>query len=160
MDRDVLEGIQRLVHGARVLSLAVVVDGDPEAALLPFARRADYGALYVQASGLARHARGLRPGARVGVLVHANDAPGGDPMQLARLSVQATVAVLDKASQEFASASAPFATRFPAAAMTLGLGDFNLYELTLGRGRYVEGFARAFNVGPDTFREIAALGSA
>jgi hypothetical protein len=23
--------------------------------------------------------------------------------------------------------------------------------LTLGRGRYVEGFARAFNVGPDTF---------
>ena len=41
--------------------------------------------------------------------------------------------------------------------MTLGLGDFNLYELTLGRGRYVEGFARAFNVGPDTFSEVATL---
>ena len=32
-----------------------------------------------------------------------------------------------------------------------------LYELTLGRGRYVAGFAQAFNIGPDTFREIAAL---
>jgi hypothetical protein len=42
--------------------------------------------------------------------------------------------------------------------MTLGLGDFNLYELTLGRGRYVAGFARAFNVGPETFAEVATQG--
>jgi len=157
MEHNVLEKIRRLLEEARVLSLAVVVDGDPEAALLPFARRADYGALYVQASGLARHARGLQPGARVGVLVHANDSPDADPMQLSRLSVQATVAVLDKASREFESAGGRFTARFPGAAMTLGLGDFNLYELTLGRGRYVEGFARAFNVGPDTFSEVATL---
>jgi putative heme iron utilization protein len=37
------------------------------------------------------------------------------------------------------------------------LRDFNLYELTFGRGRYVEGFARAFNIGPDTFGEVATL---
>jgi putative heme iron utilization protein len=158
MDRDVLQAIRRLLEETRVLSLAVVVDGDPEAALLPFARRADYGALYVQASGLARHARGLPSGVRVGVLVHANDAPDADPMQLSRLSVQATVAVLDKAGRPFETAAARFTTRFPGAAMTLELGDFNLYELTLGRGRSVEGFARAFNVGPDTFGAIAALG--
>lgn len=158
MDRGVLEAIRDLLQRARVLSLAVVVDGDPEAALLPFARSEDCGAIYVQASGLARHARGLQSGARVGVLVHANDTPGADPMQLSRLSVQATVAVLDKASSEFASAGARFVARFPGAAMTLELGDFNLYELRLGRGRYVEGFARAFNVGPDTFGEVGALG--
>jgi hypothetical protein len=40
--------------------------------------------------------------------------------------------------------------------MTLGLGDFNLYELTLGRGRYIEGFARAFNLGAHTFSELAS----
>jgi hypothetical protein len=40
--------------------------------------------------------------------------------------------------------------------VTLALGDFNLYELTLGRGRYIEGFARAFNVGPHTFGELAS----
>jgi putative heme iron utilization protein len=157
MDRDVLTAIRGLLQEVRVLSLAVVVDGDAEAALLPFACRDDFGALYVQASGLARHTRGLQPGARVGVLVHANDTAAADPMQLARLSVHATVAMLDKASGEFASAAARFIPRFPAAAMTLGLGDFNLYELTLGRGRYVEGFARAFNVGPDTFGEMATL---
>lgn len=155
MDRDVLQAIRGLIDNTRVLSLAVMVDGDPEAALLPFARRDDYGAVYVQASGLARHARGLAAGGRVGVLVHAGDTPDRDPMQLPRLSMQATVAVLDKSSAQFASAADRFSGRFPGAAVTLALGDFNLYELTLGRGRYVEGFARAFNVGPDTLRELA-----
>ncbi len=155
MDREVLEAIRALLDDTRVLSLAVLVDGDPEAALLPFTRREDYGAVYVQASGLARHTRGLGAGARVGVLVHAGDTPGADPMQLPRLSIQATVAVLDKSSAVFASAGARFTARFPGAAMTLGLGDFNLYELTFRRGRYVEGFARAFNVGPDTLNQLA-----
>jgi putative heme iron utilization protein len=71
--------------------------------------------------------------------------------------VQATVTVLDKESQAFESAAARFIARFPGAETTLGLGDFNLYELALGRGRYVEGFARAFNIGPGTFSEVATL---
>jgi putative heme iron utilization protein len=156
-NREMLEAIRALLDNTRVLSLAVLVDGDPEAALLPFVRSDDYAAVYVQASGLARHARGLNAGARVGVLVHAGDSADADPMQLPRLSLQATVTVLDKSSADFASAGARFSARFPAAAVTLGLGDFNLYVLTFGRGRYVEGFARAFNVGPDTLREVAQL---
>jgi heme oxygenase (biliverdin-IX-beta and delta-forming) len=155
MDRVVLEAIGRLLRETRVLSLAVVVDGDPEAALLPFAHRDDYAAVFVQASGLARHTRGLLGGARVGVLIHAGDTVDSDPMQLPRLSVQATVSVLDRESAAYAAAAERFIARFPAAEMTLALGDFNLYALTLGRGRYVEGFARAFNVGPDTFNDMA-----
>jgi putative heme iron utilization protein len=89
--------------------------------------------------------------------VHASDAADADPMQLPRLTVQAMVSILDKDTGQFAAAAARFAQRFPAAGLTLSLGDFSLYELTLGRGRYVEGFARAFNVGPQTFTEIAAL---
>ena len=154
MERAVLDAMRDLLQHTRVLSLAVLVDGDPEAALLPYAHRDDYGAVFVQASGLARHTRGLHAGAHVGVLVHASDTPGVDPMQLPRLSVQATVSVLDRESPAYAAAAARFVARFPAAAMTLELGDFNLYELMLGRGRYVEGFARAFNVGPETFREL------
>jgi hypothetical protein len=132
----------------------VVVDDEPEAGLLPFAVRDDYGALFVQASALARHSRGLQPGSTVGVLVHASDGPERDPMQLPRLTVQATVRPFERSTEPFAVAAARFTARFPAAAMTLDLGDFTLYELTLGRGRYVEGFARAFNVGPDTFGEL------
>jgi putative heme iron utilization protein len=73
------------------------------------------------------------------------------------MTVQATVAVLERDSDAFSAARDLFVARFPGAELTLSLGDFNLYELTLGRGRYVAGFAQAFNIGPDTFREVATL---
>ena len=157
MERDVLAGIRDVLSTSRILSLAAIIDGEPEAALLPFVASEPFAALYVQASGLARHSRALMPGAQVGVLVHRPDAPDAAPMQLPRLTVQAVVTVLERETEEFAAAAERFTARFPAARMTLALGDFNLYALTLGRGRYVEGFARAFNVGSHTFQEVARL---
>ena len=154
MNPDVLDAIARLLRENRVLCLAVVLDGEPEPGLLPYACREDFGAVYVQASSLARHARALQPGARVGLMVHANDAADADPMQMPRLIVQATVAVVDKGSDAFATAARRFVERFPHAAMTLEFDDFNLYELTLGRGRYVGGFARAFDVDSGTFAQL------
>jgi putative heme iron utilization protein len=157
MEREVLSSIRELLQGQRVLMVAVLVDDEPEAGLLPYAIRPDFGAVYVQASGLARHARGLQPGREIAVLIHTGDAPDEDPMQLTRLTLRATVDVLDRTSDRYSSARALFVNRFAAAEMTLDLPDFNLYELTFGRGRYVEGFAHAFNIGPDTFREMAGL---
>jgi heme iron utilization protein len=154
MERDVLIALRDLLSSSRVLSLAVIVEGEAEAALLPFVARDDFAALYVQASGLARHSRGLLAHTRVGVLIHAPDAPDADPMQLPRLTVQAEVRILTRETAEFTAAADRFAGRFPAARMTLALDDFKLYELTLGRGRYVEGFARACNVGPQTFAAL------
>ena len=78
-------------------------------------------------------------------------------MQTTRMTVQATVTVFDRESDAFAAAREVFVARFPGAELTLSLGDFNLYELTLGRGRFIAGFAQAYNIGPETFREIAAL---
>jgi putative heme iron utilization protein len=157
MERQVLEAIRDMIVSHRVLGLAVIVDGDAEASLLPYAIRPDFGAVYVQASGLARHSRGLQPGARVGVLIHEAESQDADPLQTRRMTVQATVTVLDRNSDAYAAASAIFVARFPGAEMTLSLGDFTLYELPFGRGRYVAGFAQAFNLGPDTFKDIAAL---
>jgi hypothetical protein len=157
MDRQVLEAIRDMMTSHRVLGLAVIVDGDPEASLLPYALRPDFGAVYIQASGLARHSRGLQPGAQVGVLIHDNEAPDADPLQTKRMTVQATVAVLDRESTAFEDARGIFVARFPGAELTLSLGDFNLYELSLRRGRYVAGFAQAFNIDPDTFKDVAAL---
>jgi putative heme iron utilization protein len=133
------------------------VDGQPEAALMPYALRPDFGAVHIQASGLARHARGLNAAAVVGVLIHAADAADRDPMQIPRLMLQAGVRVLQRNTDEFASAAARFIDRFAGAKVTLALEDFNVYELTFQAGRYVEGFARAFEVGPDTFSQLGSL---
>jgi hypothetical protein len=65
------------------------------------------------------------------------------------------VNVCERDSSEFEAAARLLIARFPEASTTLALSDFRLCLLVLGRGRYVEGFARAVNVGPDTFRQLA-----
>ena len=151
MDAEVLAAIRTLLDTEQVLTAAVLVDGEPVAALLPYAVGPQRTAVYVQVSGLARHARGLQPGATVSVLIHAPATPDRDAMQLPRLTVQATVELLARGTPAFDTAAERLLARFPAAAMTLSLDDFSVYALRLGRGRYVEGFARAFNVGSETF---------
>ncbi len=154
MESTTLAAIRRLLDTERVLTAAVVVDDEPVAALLPYALGASHGSLLVQASGLARHTRGLVHGATIGILVHRAVTPDMDAMQVPRLTVQATVHLLDRDDRAFDEAAAQFIARFPHASTTLSLGDFRLFELVLGRGRYVEGFARAFNVSAETFRSL------
>lgn len=153
MDPAVVAAVRALLERERILTLAVVVDGAAVAALLPFAPTADYRAVLVQASGLARHTRGLVEGAVVGVAIHVPATPDRDAMQIPRLTVDATVRVLERGSTDFEVAAGRLIDRFPAAASTLALPDFRLCALGLGRGRYVEGFARAVNVGPETFAD-------
>jgi heme iron utilization protein len=155
MDRQVLTAIRDMLTTRTVLCLAATIDGEPAASLLPFAVAPDFQGVYVQASTLAKHSRALQHGAHVGLLFHEPDTDAADPLQVARLTVQATVELVHRDTEAFANASEIFVGRLPTAAVTLDLADFSLYRLAFGRGRYVAGFAQAFNVGPDTFDEVA-----
>ncbi len=155
MDRNVLIAIRDLLTARKVLCLAAVIDGEPVASLLPFAVSPDFHGVYVQASTLARHSQALQAGARVGLLIHGLDTDDADPLQVARLSVQAVVEPIARESEGFGEASRVFLERLPSAEMTLTFADFSLYRLRFARGRYVAGFAQAFDVGRDTFEEIS-----
>ena len=91
MDSTTIHAVRDLLDAERVLTVAVLVDGEPVAALLPFAVSTDYTSLLVQASGLARHTKGLQHGASIGLLVHRAVTNEMDPMQVPRLSVQAVI---------------------------------------------------------------------
>jgi putative heme iron utilization protein len=139
-DRALLDG---LLDTRRVLSLAVIVDGEPVIGLLPFARALDGPALIVQASTLARHARGLREGARFDALVHEPDTEDRDPLQLPRAMLRGRVRVLDPGSEDHNEAREAYLAKFPGALALAMLGDFALYRLEIEGGRLVSGFARA-----------------
>src|SRR5262249_32978452 len=128
MDQATLRSLRTLLNTERVLSAAVIVDGEPVAALLPYAVGADSASLIVQVSGLARHSKGLQHNAHIGVLVHQAMTPELDAMQVPRLSVQAVVHVLERESQAFDDAAARLVSRFPQASTTLALGDFRICE--------------------------------
>ena len=148
--RGRLEG---LLTGQRLLALAVVVDGEPVAGLVPFVVAADFSGLFIQASRLARHTRGLDSGGRWSGVVHEPDSQAQDPLQVARLVGDVTQ--LDGESPDFKDAARAFLRRFPAAATTLQLADFALYRLGLESGRLILGFGQAYNLSRSHFAELA-----
>ncbi len=146
----------QLLLGQRLIALGVVVEGAPVVGLLPYAVAEDRGALYVQASALARHSRGLVTGGPWSGLIHEPDAPEMDPLRVPRLQLEGTVEPLSGQHPEFRAAALAFVRRFPQAAQTLQLGDFGLYRLELHGGRMVLGFGQALNLSRGHFLEIAS----
>ena len=147
-DRDLL---RQLLTGTRVLSLGVLVDDKPHVGLLPYAVAPDFRSALVHASQLARHGRGLRPGAPHSLLIHGADDPAGDPLQVPRVTISGTVQHVARSDRDWAAARQRYLDRFPTAERTFLLGDFNLYRLSFEWGRLVVGFARAINLDPESF---------
>lgn len=147
--------LKSLLTEIRVLSLAVIAEGVPVTGLLPFVARPDLAGVIIHASRLARHARGLFSGAPCAYLVHAEDHPDGDPLQVPRLSVEGVVRTLARDSSEYEEARALYQARLPSSAATFELGDFELHELRFLRGRFVTGFGRAMNLSQVNLREAA-----
>jgi putative heme iron utilization protein len=148
--------LREILSGQRLLALAVVVDDEPAVGLLPYAMAPDFGALYVQASRLARHSRGLEAGGRWSGAIHEPDAPDKDPLQIPRVVLEGDVEVLAGPQPEFQPAARAFLARFPGAAMTLSLPDFALYRLNVQGGRLVLGFGHALNLTASLLRDLAA----
>jgi hypothetical protein len=76
-------------------------------------------------------------------------------LQTPRISLQGIVARLDKDSQDYDIAQQIYTAKYPQSAMMFTFNDFNIYELQVTHGRYVAGFAKAFNLTPEL---LAALG--
>jgi hypothetical protein len=48
-----------------------------------------------------------------------------------------------------------YLARFPQAGISFGLGDFSIFSLQPQSGRFVAGFGRIFNLGPETLQQAA-----
>jgi putative heme iron utilization protein len=147
--------LKSLLGEERLLTLGLAVDGEPVVGLLPFAVAEDFSAVYIQASQLARHARGLTAGARFGAVVHRPDRPEADPLQVPRVILEGVVDPLGGDHPHREAGTRAFVRRFPKAAMTLALPDFSLYRLEIQGGRVVAGFGNAQSLSSGDFRDLA-----
>ncbi len=150
--------IRNLLDGERVLSLAVLVEGAPFAGLLPFVPLPDYSGVLVHASRLSRHSAGLSAGARAAVLLHEQDGPDKDPLQIKRASFECDVQPLERDGAAWQAGRERYLTRFPDARITFRLGDFTLHRLEFRQGLLVAGFGRAMEIAPKDIAKLGKLG--
>jgi putative heme iron utilization protein len=147
--------LRNLLTTQRVLSLTVVEEGLPILGMVPFAVEPDLSAVLVHVSSLAPHGRVLAAGAPFAILIHGPDTGEGNPGEIPRVRFAGAAEHLARGSAGYEAARDRYLARFPDAAVTFSLGDFELYRLPLESGRLVAGFARNVNLGPETLRRVA-----
>lgn len=150
--------VRGLLDGERVLSLAVLVDGVPFAGLLPFVPLPGHSGVLVHASRLSRHTAGLGAGARAAVLLHEQDGPDKDPLQIRRVSFECDVHPLEREGADWQAGRERYLARFPGSRITFRLRDFTLYRLEFRQGLLVAGFGRAMELAPRDVAKLATLG--
>ena len=150
--------VRALLDGERVLSLAVLVDGAPFAGLLPFVPLPGHSGVLVHASRLSRHTAGLGAGARAAVLLHEQDGPDKDPLQIRRVSFECDVHPLEREGADWLAGRERYLARFPGSRITFRLRDFTLYRLEFRQGLLVAGFGRAMELAQRDVAKLATLG--
>jgi putative heme iron utilization protein len=155
MLKSTIRDLQALLDQQRVLSLAVIAEGVPYAGLLPFVALPERDGVLIHASRMSKHSQGLADGVRVGVLLHEQDAPEKDPLQIRRVTFECVVKPFERNSDAWEGGRELYLGKFPDSRITFRLGDFTLYRLDFQHGLYVAGFGRAMEVSPADIRKLA-----
>lgn len=134
------------------LAIAVIVDGEPCAGLVPFLADRDGTGFVVHVSALARHTNGLGEGARVSAVVHLE--PYEDPLRIPRLHLEGSARVVARDADEHAATAVRWLAAFPTSGQTLTLSDFRFVHVAVDRGRLVAGFGKAFGLSARAIRDI------
>lgn len=136
--------VQSLLHSVRVGMLATVGDAFPLASAVPFISLNGWTELFLHISTLAAHTQNLLRDPRLSLLVMETDDPQKNPLALKRLSLQGTADPIDSQSPTYDMLARQFTDRFPDAAVTMALADFQFWRLDIQIAQFIAGFGRAY----------------
>lgn len=157
MDGQSEQTLAHLIRSSRVAALGTLHDGEPNLAMVAYAFAEDFSAFYIHVSKLGKHTTDMENDPRVSLLITETDDRRADPQTLARLSVRGTAQILPRTDSGYAQVRHIYLARFPEAEQLFSLGDFNLWRITPKGGRFVAGFARAFNLVPEALAKASSL---
>ena len=157
MDTQSEQKLASLIRNTRVAALGTLHDGEPNLAMVAIAVESDFSAFYIHVSTLGKHTRDMQADPRVSLLITEADDRRPDPQTLARLSLNGTAEVLPRTNPHYPQVKHAYLTRFPEAEQLFSLGDFNLWRISPKGGRFVAGFAQAFNIVPEVLIKVSVL---
>jgi putative heme iron utilization protein len=141
--------VQSLLDTTRVGMLATIGEAFPLASAVPFVSVQGWVDLILHISTLAAHTRNLLRDPRLSLLVMESDGPEKNPLALKRLILQGTANPLDPQSPTYDPLARQFTARFPDAAVTMALADFQLWQLHIQTAQFIAGFGRAYTAASD-----------
>ena len=157
MDQQSEQTLAHLIRSTRIAALGTLHDGEPNLAMIVYAFANDFSAFYIHVSRLGKHTTDMETDPRVSLLIAETDDRRPDPQTFARLSIRGTAEILPRTDPGYAHVQKLYLERFPEAEQLFSLGDFNLWKITPKAGRFVAGFARAFNIVPEALKKVSSI---
>lgn len=157
MDGDTQILLGRILRSQRIASLGTLRDGAPFVSMVAFAMSEELTSLYFHASTLAYHTQDILKDPRCSFLIAETDQGDRDPQTLARVTLRGDAVRVSPEAPEYDVARTLYLKKFPESAFLFELGDFALYRMTPTSGRFVAGFARAFNISLHDLKRTSAV---
>jgi len=159
MDSTSEQTLARIIRSTRLAALGTVHDGEPNLAMVAYAFADDFSAFYIHVSKLGKHTRDMEMNPHVSLLITEADDHRPDPQTLARVSIQGNAIKIERTAPEYENIKAIYLARFPDAEKLFRFGDFKLWRISPGGGRFVAGFGQAFNLAPEILLKVSPLKS-
>ena len=144
--KERLEQLAALIREHRWAALATVdEEGMAQASMVGYACEEGLSCLYLHLSRLASHTGNLLQHGDGSLVISEVDNGSSDPQQLARVSIQGKVAVIDREAAEYPAARHRYLECLPDAEPLFAFADFILFRFTPVQLRFVGGFGQAFS---------------
>ena len=158
-----LESIQSELHellvSLKTVQLATIDDKyQPEASYTPYV--VFESAYYLFISDLAKHTINLKQNASISLLFIEDEANCRNQFSRRRAILQGKAVIVQRNSTHYQSVMAQFRDRFGDFIDVIEpLQDFNLFQINVHKGRYIRGFAQAFELTGDGLNQIEHITS-
>lgn len=137
--------IQEFKQQCKTLQMATLTAGMPHVSYAPFTCNKE--GFYILVSDIAQHGQNLKHSKNVSIMLIEDESNSKQLYARRRLTFDTTAQLIDKRSPVGLQAISDLTNRFGDIIDNLAeLKDFNLYQLTPEKGRFVKGFGKAFDI--------------
>lgn len=155
MDAQSEKVLAQVIRSARIASLGTLHDEAPQVSMAAFICEDDFSAFYIFVSRLAQHTVDMQKDNRVSLLICETDDGREDPQTLARVSIRGKAEMIQIGEPGFMRLKEQYIARFPESEKLFNLSDFSFWRISPRGGRYVAGFAKAFNITADALHKAS-----
>ncbi|HNF94187.1 MAG TPA: pyridoxamine 5'-phosphate oxidase family protein [Anaerolineales bacterium] len=155
MDAQSEKVLAQVIREARIASLGTLHDEAPQVSMVAYVYAEDFSAFYIFVSRLAQHTVDMQKDNRVSLMICETDDARSDPQTLVRVSIRGKAEMLQTGEPGYTPLKEQYIARFPEAEKLFNLTDFSFWRISPRGGRYVAGFAKAFNITAETLQKAA-----
>ena len=155
MDAQSEKLLVHIITNTRLAALGTIRDEAPRVSMVAFVTAPDFSAFYVHVSRLAQHTVDMQKNKHVSLLIAEPDDGRADPQTLARISIHATAIFMENGEPGYTPVKNQYIERFPESEPLFKFADFGLWRIKPKGARFVAGFAKAYNLSPETLQKVA-----